>query len=189
MAAKTQHWDYVLAKAYMQGVPEAQRDALARAYRALPSVADDTRRYAQRIIEGRTHLDIPHYRTMGLVETRDVTALAQMVTPDGVPLDVAGFDWSLDAPSVRHTHNRHGAGNEKDTSQRGVTPSDFARLPQIIAAPDNMNISPRLSGGNRYPVVELRKEIDGETFVARFEVRAAKRRTLTLLSIFVKKKG
>ena len=187
MAAKTQHWDYVLAKAYMEGVPEAQRDALARAYRALPSVAAETRLYAQRIIEARTGLDLPHYRTMGLVESRSAAALARQATPDGSTLNVAGFDWSLDESSVRHIHNRHGAGNERNTSQRGIIPADFARIPQIIATPDSMHVSPRLSDGNRYPVVELRKEIGGETFVAEFEVRAAKRRTLTLLTFYVKR--
>lgn len=71
LAQKSVKWEYTLAKAYMQGVPEAARDALARAFRALPSVADDIRRYAQRILEGRTALEIPPYRTMGLLTADD----------------------------------------------------------------------------------------------------------------------
>lgn len=40
MAAKTQQWEYTLAKAYMESVPSAVRYALAVAYRELPSVAN-----------------------------------------------------------------------------------------------------------------------------------------------------
>ena len=53
MAQKTTQWEYTLAKSYMQGVPESVRDRLARSYRGLSSVADDTRRYAQAVLEGR----------------------------------------------------------------------------------------------------------------------------------------
>lgn len=186
MAAKTQHWDYVLAKAYMQNVPQAQRDALAQAYRALPSVADETRRYAQRILEGGGKAPIQPYRTLGLVESRDVAWLAKQEAPGGVKLDVAGFDWSMDEFSALHIHRRHGVGNELDRSQRGVTVDDFANIPQVIAAPDSRKVSEQLSRSNRQPVVELRKKINGETYVAEFEVRAAKRRTLVLLTLYIK---
>ncbi|QRY97093.1 hypothetical protein JT366_07615 [Sphingomonas paucimobilis] len=40
-AGKVRQWDYQVAKAFMGEIPEASRDALAAAYRRLPSVADD----------------------------------------------------------------------------------------------------------------------------------------------------
>lgn len=179
LAEKTQQWDYTLAKAYMQGVPERQRDALARAYRELPSVADDVRRYAQRIIEGRTHLDIPPYRTMGLLTSADAA------TAGGLKgIEVAGFDYALDASAVGHIKDRHGDATEGLRGQRPVTASDYSRLPAILNDPDSVDDGGVSDVGR--PVVRYSKEIGGETYVAAFEVRPG-RKMLALQSLWIRK--
>lgn len=153
MAAKTVQWDYQLAKAYMQELPN--RDALAMAYRALPSVADDTRRYAQRILEGRTHLEIPPYRTMGLLTSEDAAKVAKLTGEN-----VDGYDWAIDQYAPRHIFNEHGeAGTEFPRGQRPVTVEDYGALPSILNAPDLVTVDggeivvEKMVGGNRYVTI------------------------------------
>lgn len=178
MAAKTQQWDYTLAKAYMQGVPEAQRDALAQAYRALPSVAAETRLYAQRIIEGRTDLDIPPYRTLGLLTSGQARRIGE-----ALGRDANGFDLSIGRDAPLHIHGHHGnVAAEAARGQRAVTAADFARLPQIVSHPDD--IVPAGSSGVGHPIVRFIKEIDGENYTAAFELRAG-RKTLALQSFWI----
>lgn len=180
MAAKTQHWDYVLAKAYMEGVPEAQRDALAQAYRALPSVAAETRLYAQRIIEARTGLDIPPYRTLGLL-TSGQAALVQRL----VGRDVSAFDYAMDRNAVGHVQGNHGnAATEARRGQRAVTAADYARLPGILSQPDSITESGK-SWRTGHPLVRYQKMIAGEEYHAVFEVRG-RRRSLALDTFYIK---
>lgn len=177
MAAKTQQWDYVLAKAYMQGVPESVRDALAVAYRELPSVATDTRLYAQRLLEGVG--EVPPYRTLGLVTSDQVQLLAAS------RIDAAGFDFAIGRDAPLHIRARHGdTATESLRGQRGVTADDYANLPTIVNAPDAIEAAGQ-SGVGR-PVVRFIKEIGGEKFVAAFEVRTG-RKMLALQSLWVGK--
>ncbi|MCE7932772.1 MAG: hypothetical protein DYH17_15540 [Xanthomonadales bacterium PRO6] len=180
MAAKTQQWDYTLAKAYMENVPEPQRDALARAYRGLPSVADDTRRYAQRILEGPAGTVVPPYRTLGLLTRAQATEVAEKI---GRKVD--GFDFAVgrDAPiHIRATHGDSGA--EGLRGQRAVMPKDYARLPLIVDDPDA--IQPAGLSGVGHPIVRFIRVIDGEKFIAALEVRGG-RKTLALQSLWIGK--
>lgn len=170
MAAKTQHWDYVLAKAYMQGVPEAQRDALAQAYRALPSVAAETRLYAQRIIEGRTDLDIPPYRTLGLLTFGQARHISE-----ALKRNASGFDFSIGRDAPLHIHGHHGnIAAEAARGQRAVTAADFARLPQIASHPDD--IVPVGSSGVGHPIVRFIKRLTGKVTPPRSSFALAARR-------------
>lgn len=180
MAAKTQQWDYTLAKAYMQGVPESVRDSLATSYRSLPSVADDTRRYAQRIWEGRTQLEIPQYRTLGLLTASDVRQVKQLKS-----LDVGGYDYALDNSSVGHIRKKHGDSKTEETrGQRAVTAEDFSRLADLLNAPDSVEDGGVSDVGQ--PVLRYIKEYDGELYTAAFEVRK-KRKMLGLQSLWIGK--
>lgn len=179
MAEKTQQWEYTLAKAYMQALPESVRDALAIAYRALPSVAADTRLYAQRILEGRAQLDVPPYRTLGLATRAQAGEISAITN-----VDVAGFDFALDAASVRHVREQHGGAPELLRGQRPVTADDYAKLPSVLGQPDRIEDAGASDIGR--PMVRFVKEIDGETFVAALEVRTG-RRMLALQSFWVKK--
>lgn len=178
MAQKSVQWEYTLAKAYMQGVPEATRDALARAYRALPSVADDTRRYAQRILEGRTALEIPPYRTMGLLTADDVERIRGF-TGD----DVAAFDFAIDRYAPLHIHKRHGDDAvEADQGQRAVVAGDYARLPELLNTPD------RVWFDQKDQVVLYERAFGDERLVGAFAV-FKKRRMVVLKSMRIHRRA
>lgn len=177
MAEKTLQWDYQLAKAYMQDIPN--RDALARAYRSLPSVADDVRRYAQRILEGRTHLEIPPYRTLGLLTESHADEVKALIGRE-----VAGFDFAIDQYAPKHIFNEHGDQKaEALRGQRAVTAEDYARLPQLLNDPDRI-VEEGLSKVG-HPVVRYEKKIGGEIFTAALEIRK-QRRSLALQSFWIR---
>lgn len=176
MAAKTRQWEYELAKAYMTSLPDTLRDALAVAYRNLPSVADDARRYAQRILEARTALDVPPYRTLGPVTSKQ----ARRIERD-LGQDITGFDFSLDAFAPLHVQRRH--GNEKTEAARGqrtITAADYARMPAVLNAPTGR----RVEGDE----VIFEKVFGNERMVLVF-VPLIRRRTLVLRSMRVYRKA
>jgi hypothetical protein len=176
MAAKTQQWDYSLAKSYMQGVPESVRDRLATAYRSLPSVADDVRRYAQAALDGR---DVPPYRTMGLLTSADAKTVGGLT---GARVDL--FDYAIDQYAPRHILTGHGdAKSELARGQREVRVEDYALLPEMLNKPDLVEDGGVNKVGRK--VVRISKEMDGETLTAAFEVRK-KRRSLALQSMWIK---
>jgi len=178
MARKTQQWEYVLAKAYMQGVPESVRDDLARSYRELPSVADDVRRYAQAVLAGRK---VPEYRTMGLLTSKDVAQVAQLVKG----LDVSLYDFALDRFAPRHVLKKHGNTKvEAGRGQRSVTAHDFSLITVVLNDPDEIGYSGKSDVG--HPVIRYRKRIHDDLYTVTFEVRK-KRRMLALQSLWIKK--
>lgn len=180
MARKTQQWEYTLAKSYMQEVPESVRDDLAQAYRALPSVADDVRRYANRILEGRTDLEIPPYRTLGLLTSEDVAQVAAI--KDG--LEVAGYDYAIDPSTVLKIHKDHGdVATEARRGQRAVTGADYARLPDVLNAPDSIEDAGAAWKTAR-PVIKITQRFGPEELVTIWEVRG-QRKMLALQSMWV----
>uniref|UniRef100_UPI002632D307 phage minor head protein n=1 Tax=uncultured Halomonas sp. TaxID=173971 RepID=UPI002632D307 len=183
MAEKTRQWDYELAKGYMQGVPASVRDQLARSYRALPSVADDARRYAQRVLGGRDKtLDTPRYLTLGLLTGPDARRIGELKERD-----VTGFDFALDASAVRHIASTHGSeATERPRGQRAVTARDYAVLGQLL----NEGAGWQDAGASKrsgQPLVKRRLERNGEVFEAVFEVRR-KRKMLALETFYVRPK-
>ncbi len=175
IAEKVRSWDYRIAKAFMDELPEAQRDPLARAYRALPSVADDARRYAQAV--WRDAVPQPG-RTLGQVTSDQAAAIAA-----ARDLDVSLFDFSLSPDEVAHVRREHGGEDvERRRGQRAIAPADFAQLPELL------NGTPRYVGqsaGRNLPVFEIAAEIGGEELVTRWEMWK-RRRTFTLLNFFVR---
>ncbi len=176
-AAKISSWDYRVAKAFMETLPVADQDALATAYRSLPSTADDARRYARRIWEDMP--DPQPGRTLGLVRRDQANAIAREKM-----LDVNGFDYSMSPPELRHVKSKHGdAAIEARQGQRAISPDDFALLPAIIEAGMPRFIG--VSDGHEQPVFEIGATIDGKQYVARWEYWR-RRRTMSLLSFFVR---
>ncbi len=176
MAKKTVQWEYTLAKAFMRGVPERVRDRLALAYRALPAVADDARRYAQRILDGRAGLEIPPYRTLGLLTADDARRVRK-----ATGIDARLYDYAVDPSAVLHVRRIHGSdAAEAERGQRAVTADDYAVLPELLNAPDAVKESDGL--------LIYVKTIDGEKYQAVFEVRP-KRRMLALKSMWVGSKA
>lgn len=155
-----------------QGVPESVRDQLATSYRALPSVADDTRRYAQRVLRGDAVETLPPYRTLGLLTEADARQVGEFT---GVV--VAGFDYALDASSVRHVRRQHGGESERDRGRRPVTGKDYALLPKLVNRGERQQLTETSANGSA--LVRMVYTKHGETYVAVFEVRR-KRKMLTL---------
>lgn len=170
MAAKTQQWEYTLAKSYMQSVPEGLRDDLAQAYRALPSVADDTRRYAQRIVNNWQDVLIQPYRTLGLATNSQILAIQA-----AKGIDAKGFDFAIDKDAVRHIQSSHGsAAVEARRGQRAVTPDDYARLPSLLNNTRDFRDAGE-SWRSRQPLLEVVHQVDGERWHMFFEARSGRR--------------
>jgi len=181
MARKVGSWDYQIAKAFMGELPAERAAALSNAYRALPSTADDVRRYAQRIYDPLPDLpEPPSTRTLGLVPADHAQRLEQTVGRSP-----AGYDYSLDPSAVRHVMREHGNdATERTRGQRGVLPADFALLPQILSAPDAIEPSGVSDMGEQ--LVEYRKLIGGDLYIASMVVRGSKRRTVALKTLFIR---
>lgn len=182
MAAKVGSWDYQIAKAFMADLPTASVDAVADAYRALPSTADDARRYAQRIFEPKPDLpELPPQRTLGLIRS-DQAKIIQSAT--GV--DVADYDFSLDRSGIGHVLLEHAdPKREARSRQRAVTAADFALLPRALSLrPTYLGVS-----NMNEQVFEFRLTGENETHVVRMALRGKKRRTLALKTLFVEVLG
>lgn len=177
MAGKTVQWEYTLAKAYMESVPDGIKDQFAQSYRNLPSTADEARRFAKRMIEGRPN----HrpYQTMGLLTTDEA---AQVAALKGV--NVKHFDHALDEFSIKHIHNEHGNPvTEARRGQRAVTAEDFERLPELLNAPDEI-LDGGVSDTTGQPLVMYKKAFGNETWVYVAEIRK-KRRTLASTTMYI----
>ncbi|MBV1917605.1 MAG: phage head protein [Sphingomonadaceae bacterium] len=181
MAGKIGKWDYQIAKAYMDELPAGRADALADAYRALPSTADDVRRYAQRVYEPKPDLpELAPQRTFGLVRSDQAARIKELTGKSA-----AGYDFSFDTSAVGHVIRQHGDDAiERQRGQRGVVSGDFALLPRILSSPDGMSVPGTSSMAEQ--LVEFAKRIGNETYVVRLAVRGTKRRTLALKTLFIK---
>lgn len=175
LAAKVRHWEYAIAKAFMEELPIARADALATAYRALPSTADDARRYAQQIYGPTEESQGPApIQTLGRLTSDQASAIGP-----ATGIDVSGFDFSLSPNEIRHIIARHGDdAAEALSGQRAVVPGDYAMLPQLLlrARPVYDGVS---STGR--PVFLFTADIAGVRYQAAFELRTG-RKTLALLS-------
>ncbi|WP_297529614.1 hypothetical protein [Thiohalobacter sp.] len=169
MADKTRQWPYELAKAYMQALPARVRDAHAIAYRGLPSVAEDTRRYAQAVLAGRP---VPPYRTLGLLTASEARQIAGMTGQDAGRL--ALYDWAIDRNAPGHVRRQHGdAATEAPRGQVAVTVEDYARLPAIILDADALEYGGTSDVGR--PVVRARRRWNDVEYTAAFELRSSRR--------------
>jgi hypothetical protein len=129
---------------------------------------------------GMNHLDTPLYRTLGLLTANDVR---QVKTLKG--LDVGGYDYALDKSSVGHIKKKHEEAKvEEARGQRAMAAGDYARLPDLLNAPDNVEDGGVSDVGQ--PVLRYIKEYDGELYTVAFEVRKG-RKMLGLQSLWIKK--
>lgn len=178
-AAKVRNWDYAVAKAFMASLPAQQADALSQAYRALPSTADDARRFAQAVTDDRPPLAGPPVRTLGLVDSAVADRIGQLV-----PRGAKGFDYRFAADAVRHVFDEHGDdATERLRGQRGVTPADFALLPLLLSAPDSITGPDRAQQGET--LVHVTKMIGGRRITASFAVNQ-RFRSLSLKTMFIR---
>ncbi|MBN8766492.1 MAG: hypothetical protein ABT22_08440 [Thiobacillus sp. SCN 64-317] len=163
MAQKTRQWPYELGKAYFVDLPPSARDALATAYRQLPSVADDARLYARAVLDGR---EVPQYRTLGLVTSQQAEKIKALT---GV--DAAGFDFALEKPAVLHIANKHG---NLSGDVNPVTSAHYGHLPEVFSTPDEI-IEAGTAKHNKLAVLQWRKRVGNEDLVVVMEVRPGRK--------------
>ena len=168
IAGKVRQLDYQIAKAFMADLPQASRDALGEAYRRLPSVADDARRYARRVLgEGGEAIVQPVW-TLGGVTSDQVRAIEAALP--GLDAKLGAMDFSIAQSDVLHVRNAHGdAATEAKRGQIAVTIGDYRHLPEIVSAPDAVGEAGQSDAGE--PLVRYVKVIDGRRYFAVFAVR------------------
>lgn len=180
-AEKIRHWDYRIAKGFMEDVPEAMRDALAESYRSLPSVADDARRYAARV-NGESEGFVQPVWTLGLVGGQQAARIAASVEGQATGA-IDQFDFSMAPSDIRHVFRKHGsAGTELARGQLPVSADDFSLLPSIVNAPDRIEDAGKSDIGET--IVRYAKRIGGRDYVAVFAIRKG-RRTLGLKTFYI----
>ena len=98
-------------------------------------------------------------------------------------LDVGGYKTVLDAEKLKHIHNTHGIGNERDKNQRAITANDIAKIPDILNSYDNVTRSITNRG---LDAIKFEKTINGEVFTYVAEVRTGKEH-LAPSTMYIKK--
>lgn len=183
MAGKIGSWDYQVAKAFMDAMPDAQADILADSYRALPSTADDVRRYAARVIAPKPDLpDPPPQRTLGRLNSDQARTIGR-----AIDRDVSGYDFSIDPSAIRHVQRRHGDDpTQWKQGQRAVTAADYAQLPQVARLGKIVRLARKSDMGE--DLFEQRLTIGGDVFVVRWVARGKQRRTIALKTFFIERK-
>ncbi|WP_325950194.1 phage minor head protein [Pseudomonas putida] len=167
MADKARAWPAELNKAYMSGLPVHLRERMSSSYRALPSVANDARRFAQSIRGGK---QIDAYQTLGLLSQKDELSVDRVT---GAKL--SGFDYILDASSVSRSLKAKGG-------KRPPQVEDFGVLPRLINDGAEFTDAGRSSSGAQ--LLQREMDADGARFVAVFEVRPDKKQ-LSLHSLSI----
>lgn len=186
MAAKAIRWPTATAIAFMRDVPDDTRDQLSSAFRRLGELRQELWRFAERSVRERggqpitSLLNDEPLRTLGLVTRQQAEEVRRL---SGV--DATLFDITLDRDAVIHALDRHGTESvERTRGQRALTAADFARLPEIVEAPDQVEHS---TGNNPEDfVVIYRKVIGAERFVAMFVIRGRRRR-LALKTLWIER--
>lgn len=171
LVEKPVNWDYDIAKAFMEDLPKDTQDAFATSYRNLPSVADDARRYVQRVTNVGTTAQVEVAHTLGIATSAQVDAVSR-----AIGVDVSGFDFSLDADGVRGAL----AGTGMPAAAETPDAASFALMPQVLNA-TGAAVTAVDSGGA--PTVQLVARIEGQSLVTRWVVDAA-RRTLSLVGFW-----
>lgn len=178
-AEKVRHWDYSIGKAFLGELSDASRDAIGAAYRRLPSVADDVRRYARRVLgQGGTAIIQPIW-TMGPVPSPNAAAFA-----GHLDVDASRYDFSLDPDAILHVLKNHGdAAVESRRGQRAVAIDDYAALPEVIS--HGAWSAAGTSWKTNNPLVTITLRVGDIEYEATFERRKG-RKTLALVSFLIR---
>lgn len=98
-------------------------------------------------------------------------------------LDLTGYSRVLTLSEVKHILKHHGV---KSDDKRPIGLEDFLIIPFIMANPDKIVMSSKLSGTNKLEVIKYYKVI-GQEYVIVEEVRTG-RRKMAIISFYKKKK-
>ena len=171
-------WPYQLGKAYLSDLPPAQADAVSQAYRRLPSLADDLRRYAERAVGERNGAPITGpviqgpYRTLGML-----TSQQQRWFGERLGEDLGGFDFTVSTRAVEHVIREHGdPEREARRGQIALRPVDFPQLLDVLSDPDDVQ------PGDEGNIILIKRVGDGRLSVVLR--RLAGRRMLTLVTMW-----
>lgn len=185
---KAVKWEYVLAKEFMAALPDRVVNDFARAYRQQPTLATETRRYAERVLGERGGAPItagivqPH-RTLGRLTSGHVDALARL------GIEAGGFDFSIEPDAIRHIANQHmDQAIEAPRGQRAVTVEDIGRLAQQLDGELEIVNSDISSSMPNSKVVLFRIQRGPETWNVVFETRK-RRRMLVLKTFYITRRG
>lgn len=113
--------------------------------------------------------------SLGVATKRTVEAAKDLA-------DLEGYDLKLTADETRHAMKMHGEGNETSKDQAGLTPQDFARLPDLWRSPDEV------LPGNKPNTLKFKKDIDGILTMVTWRMNP-KQRTIYLQTLWKKKKS
>ncbi len=92
------------------------------------------------------------------------------------------YVFAIDAEDLQHIHNRHGAGNEKDPSQREIDKQDILKVPDILENYDLLVFDPTSTMG---PTIIYQKLYYDTTYL--IVVHRSKRQELHIKSMRIKK--
>jgi hypothetical protein len=126
-------------------------------------------------------------RSAASVEIEAVTPaaaekLGALFAKASLPFDAAGFRHVVEYDTIRHIEEKHGArAGEAARGQRPVTAEEFARLPEVLRNPDDVQPGKPVKGVAATIVFE--KKLDGRYYVVE-HVRAGKR-TLAVKTMYV----
>ncbi|MCC7097279.1 MAG: hypothetical protein IT472_08880 [Thermomonas sp.] len=162
MAGKVGSWDHGVARTFMAGLPVQRQDELSSAYRTLPSTADDARRFASAIADGRISAAQPAIvRSLGMVPISQQQQISALLGGR----EMRRSDFRLTSDFVRHALRQHGDRvTEQSRGQRAIDTTDFARLPILLESPDQIIPGERTGAGEA--AVIYRKRIGDEVFNA-----------------------
>lgn len=102
-------------------------------------------------------------------------------------LDVEGYNCSIAAQEIRKIFKDHGdPAKEALRGQRAIVEDDIVSIPEVIQAPDTIDLSPKQYNGR--PVINFVKELNGRTTVTAYV--SGKHLDLTVQTMFAgAKKG
>ena len=101
--------------------------------------------------------------------------------------DFSGYIKSVETDNLRHSHNRHGVGNERDRRQQAVALKDYALVPVVVEDFDDGSVEYRPAKGGKAATLLLKKRFNGTFYVVQFARGKAQR--LTFKSMWIKKSG
>lgn len=179
MAEKVRHWDHAIGKAFLGDLPPSARDAIGNAYRGLPTVADDVRRYARRALGNGGDAVVQPVWTIGPVPTERAAAFRPHLEAD-----VSLYDFSIDQDAVEHVLKEHGnAKIESSRGQQAITDEDYAMLPTVVSNGEWSAAGKSWRTG--HPVISITLRVGNREYEASFERRKG-RKTLALSSFLIR---
>lgn len=145
-------------------------------FRALPSLGNDLRKYAERALGVRngqpiTGGSVEPYRTLGRLTSEQEALVREW------GIEAKGYDFTVSEFAVKHIFSKHGtASAETPRGQRAVVVEDYEDLGFLLNTPDRVHFD---SGR-----VIIEKQFGAERLIAVFEPRK-KRRMLSLVTMWI----